>query len=76
MLQLARRGHEALAATADLPQVADSIYGFHAQQAVEKALWAWLGLRGKRYPPTHDLPRLFSLLRQRSPIATPRRNRE
>jgi HEPN domain-containing protein len=61
---MARRDYDALAATADLPQVADSSYGFHAQQAVEKALKAWLALRGERYPLTHDLPRLLSLLRQ------------
>ncbi len=64
MLQMARRDHDALAAMVDLPQVADSIYGFHAQQAVEKALKAWLALRGMRYPLTHDLPRLLSFLRQ------------
>jgi HEPN domain-containing protein len=64
ILQMARRDRDTLAATVDLPQVADSIYGFHAQQAVEKALKAWLALRGERYPLTHDLPRLFSLLRQ------------
>jgi HEPN domain-containing protein len=61
---MARRDHEALAAMVNLPQVADSIYGFHAQQAVEKALKAWLALRGNRYPLTHDLPRLLALLRQ------------
>jgi HEPN domain-containing protein len=46
MLQMARRDHDTLVATVDLAQVADSIYGFHAQQAVEKALKAWLALRG------------------------------
>jgi HEPN domain-containing protein len=61
---MARRDHDALLATVALPQVVDSIYGFHVQQAVEKALKAWLALRGERYPLTHDLPRLFSLLRQ------------
>lgn len=56
LLQTARRDHDALLATAALPQVADSIYGFHAQQSVEKALKAWLALRDERYPLTHDLP--------------------
>lgn len=65
MLQMARRDHDALAAMVDLPQVADSIYGFHAQQAVEKALKAWLALRGLQYPLTHDLPRLLSLKLER-----------
>lgn len=64
LLQLARRDHDALVATVGLAQVADTIYGFHAQQAVGKALNAWLALRGLRYPLTHDLPRVFSLLRQ------------
>jgi O-acetyl-ADP-ribose deacetylase (regulator of RNase III) len=40
MLKMAHRDHDTLVATVDLPQVADSIYGFHAQQAVEKALKA------------------------------------
>lgn len=64
MLEMARRDHDTLVATVDLAQVADSIYGFHAQQAVEKALKAWLTLRGIQYPMTHDIPRLLSLLRQ------------
>lgn len=64
MLEMAHRDHDALVATVDLPQVADSIYGFHAQHAVEKAFKAWLALRGLQYPLTHDLPRLLSLLRQ------------
>lgn len=64
MLRLARRDHDALEAMADLSQVADSIFGFHTQHAVEKALKAWLALCGERYPLTHDLPRLLSILRQ------------
>jgi O-acetyl-ADP-ribose deacetylase (regulator of RNase III) len=63
MLRLARRDQNALAAMVGLPQVADTIYGFHAQQAVEKALEAWRALRGTRYPLSHDLPRLITLLR-------------
>ena len=40
----------------------DAIFGFHAQQAAEKALKAWLSLRGVSYPPTHDLRALIRLL--------------
>ncbi len=40
----------------------DSIFGFHAQQAVEKALKAWLELLNVSYPKTHDLNRLIKLL--------------
>ncbi len=54
---------DALRATTDLPLVADSIFGFHAQQAVEKALKAWLQIREISYPGTHDLARLLQLLR-------------
>jgi HEPN domain-containing protein len=37
-------------------------FGFHAQQAVEKALKAWLSLLGAAYPRTHSLQYLFELL--------------
>lgn len=49
----------------DDPRLADiEIFGFHAQQAVEKALKAWLDLRGVLYPRIHDLDELVRLLRQ------------
>ena len=44
------------------PRVPDESFGFHAQQATEKALKAWLALAGRRYPLTHDLDDLFALL--------------
>jgi len=40
----------------------DSVFGFHAQQAVEKALKAWLNLRSVAYPKTHDLRLLMNLV--------------
>ncbi len=47
------------------PEVfADEIFGFHAQQAVEKALKAWCAHRGITYPLTHDLSELLTLLRE------------
>lgn len=64
MLRLARRDLTALEALGGMAQVADVICGFHAQQAVEKALKAWLAILGYEYPFTHDLARLFSLLRR------------
>jgi len=42
---------------------ADEIFGFHAQQAVEKTLKAWLALSGVEYPRTHDISLLLSVLR-------------
>ena len=41
---------------------ADEIFGFHAQQAAEKLLKAWLALLGETYPTTHDLARLLAML--------------
>lgn len=43
-------------------QFEDSIFGFHAQQTAEKSLKAWLSLRGRAYPKTHDLRVLFQLI--------------
>ena len=40
------------------------IFGFWAQQAVEKALKAWLAFRDIQYPLIHDLDKLINLLEQ------------
>jgi HEPN domain-containing protein len=37
----------------------DRGFGFHVQQAAEKALKAWLSLRGVRYPRVHALDSLL-----------------
>ncbi|MDP1652507.1 MAG: HEPN domain-containing protein [Rhodocyclaceae bacterium] len=63
LLRLARVDHDAMRATTDLPLVADSVFGFHAQQAAEKALKAWLQALDVAYPATHDLARLLQILR-------------
>lgn len=39
----------------DFENFADSVFGFHAQQAVEKLLKAWLALLGVNYPLTHKI---------------------
>lgn len=41
----------------------DAVIGFHAQQAVEKAIKAVLSDRGVEYPRTHDLAGLAGLAR-------------
>lgn len=43
-------------------EVADSVVGFHAQQAVEKLFKAVLAAEGAEYPFTHDLRHLIDLL--------------
>ena len=45
------------------PEVATEVFGFVAQQAVEKCLKAWLSAIGVEYPRVHDLFALTALLR-------------
>ena len=45
--------------------MADDAVGFHAQQAVEKAMKAVLVLEGVAFPRTHDLEFLAARLRER-----------
>ena len=40
-------------------------FGFHVQQAAEKALKAWLALLGEKYPLTHSIETLLDLLDDR-----------
>ncbi len=42
----------------------DGVWGFHAQQAVEKALKAWLSAHEVNYPFTHQISDLFSLCQE------------
>ena len=64
MVILAQRDLKALQGMLDADTFADEIFGFHAQQAVEKALKAWLTLVGVEYPRTHDLAELLELLEE------------
>ncbi|HWI95655.1 MAG TPA: HEPN domain-containing protein [Solirubrobacterales bacterium] len=52
------------------PDVSDDPIGFHAQQAVEKALKVALTLNGVDFPKTHDLDFLLALA-NRSEIQLP-----
>jgi len=46
----------------DAHSFTDEIFGFHAQQAAEKACKAWMSGLRLVYPKTHDLELLFHLL--------------
>jgi hypothetical protein len=46
------------------PGFADEVFGFHAQQAVEKALKTWLISVQHQHPKIHDLHTLARLLRE------------
>lgn len=65
MLRMAHKDFNALIGMQDNPLFADEIFGFHIQQAVEKALKAWLCTHGDTYPMTHELARLLALLELR-----------
>ncbi len=62
MLEMATADLQAIRHMLDPHQFADSIFGFHCQQAVEKLLKAWLSLAGVSFPRTHDLRVLFDLV--------------
>ncbi len=62
MLAVAEMDLKALRNMLDPERFHDSVFGFHAQQAAEKALKGWLNLYGIAYPRTHDLRLLMNLL--------------
>jgi len=64
LLGMAERDHRALRGMEDAAVFSDEIFGFHVQQAVEKALKAWLCCLGKPFPRTHDLDELGALLEE------------
>ena len=62
LLIVARRDLEVLEVLGD--RCADEAFGFHAQQAVEKALKAWLAGLGVAFPKLHHLHVFVNLLEQ------------
>ena len=64
MLAMARKDLRALEHMQDAAAFEDEIFGFHAQQAIEKTLKAWMAHRGLAYPLTHNLEVLLTALRE------------
>jgi HEPN domain-containing protein len=62
MLKMAEKDFKALKNMTDETLFDIEIFGFHAQQTVEKLLKAWLSAIGVKYEKSHDLQILFSLL--------------
>ena len=62
MLDIARRDCKALRGMLDQAFFEDTVFGSHAQQAVEKSLKAWLSLSGVVYARIHDVEELFASL--------------
>ncbi len=63
LLKKAKEDEELLRSILNQNQIADSIFGFHAQQAVEKLMKAVLSELQIAYPKTHDLAVLIDLLK-------------
>jgi HEPN domain-containing protein len=63
LVQMAHRDLRALGGMLSEEVFSEEVFGFHAQQAVEKATKASLSALHVRYPITHDLPRLFETVR-------------
>ena len=66
MLKAAANDLRAIEGMTDPEQFSDEIFGFHAQQVVEKSLKALLSREGIAYPKIHDLEALFGLLNNHS----------
>jgi HEPN domain-containing protein len=62
MLALASKDFKALKVMVDEQSFAEEIFGFHAQQAVEKTLKAWLSWKDISYPKIHDLEEIAGIL--------------
>jgi HEPN domain-containing protein len=62
LLDLAEKDLKALLGMHEPSIFAEEIFGFHAQQAIEKALKAWIAASGKEYPLTHNIARLLAIL--------------
>ena len=69
LLRAAERGVLTLRSmTAGAP---DESFGFHVQQAAEKAFKAWLAALGETYPLTHSLHTLLRLLEAKGAPTAP-----
>jgi len=62
LLSSAEKDLNAIRNMTDADSFADEIFGFHAQQAVEKTLKAWIVPFGGEYPFIHDLDALLNAL--------------
>lgn len=66
LIRKAAEDEAAVRALIGSAEVADTVIGFHAQQAVEKLIKAVLAEKRVRYPFTHDIALLVDLARRAS----------
>ena len=75
LIEIALRDLRAAKAMLDTGTFPDEIFGFQAQQAVEKCLKAWLSHLDVEYPKIHDLDELFLMLSEAgAPISSESRS--
>ncbi|MFS6819253.1 HEPN domain-containing protein [Synechococcus lacustris] len=71
-LRIAHRDLRTAMAMADSSLFEESTWGFHLQQAIEKALKAWLLVLSPEQPPfSHNLRLLFLMLRDQDAAVEP-----
>jgi HEPN domain-containing protein len=64
MLTMAEKDAKAIAGMQDTETFDDEVFGFHVQQAIEKALKAWITALGFEHPITHNLIALLTILEE------------
>lgn len=64
LLIVAQKDLASLSGMSDQEIFADEVFGFHAQQAVEKTLKAWISGLGGSYPVKHDIRLLIIKLEE------------
>jgi len=62
LLEMATKDHTALAHMLEASHFSEEVFGFHAQQVIEKALKAWIAALGLTYPKSHDVSVLIRIL--------------
>lgn len=62
LLQMARKDHQAITNMLDRDSFSEEVFGFHAQQSIEKTLKAWITAKGLNYPKSHDVSVLIRIL--------------
>ena len=62
LLEMAGKDHKALVNMQDAEVFEEEIFGFHAQQVIEKGLKAWIASLGLTYPKSHDVSVLITIL--------------
>ncbi|MFN5118035.1 MAG: HEPN domain-containing protein [Cyanobacteriota bacterium] len=71
-LRIAHRDLRTALAMADVSLFEEATWGFHLQQAIEKALKAWLLVLTPEQPPfSHNLRLLFQMLRDQGAAVEP-----